>query len=558
MTQAEALDILKMGHNVFLTGAAGSGKTHTLRTYIQYLKEHHVPVAVTASTGIAATHLGGMTIHAWSGLGIRDDLTEIDIEDLESRQYLWKRYEATKVLIIDEISMLHHFRFDLLDRLCRAFKRKDTPFGGMQVVLCGDFFQLPPVTRPGEPDAYFAYHSRIWRNMNLKICYLEEQHRQQDSEFLSVLNAIRTNTVDEDIVLTLQGRLHQDTHAEVSPTKLSSHNEDVDFVNDEELKKVKGKEKKYVMTSRGNPNLVAALKKSCLAPETLTVRVGARVMFVKNNYEKGYVNGTLGEVEGYDVNGNPLVRTVAGKCISATIESWSIEEDGKVKAEISQIPLRLAWAITIHKSQGMSLDAAEIDLSKSFVVGMGYVALSRVRSLNGIKLLGFNNTALQVHPEVLEVDNELRQWSNDAVMMLEDVGRNKIAEVQEAFITKNGVPKEEKEGEELATHHKTKKMLLQKMHLDVIAKERGIKVDTVISHIEKLLEENEQLDLDHIRHKAFTNIRFDKIEKAFKESVKKHGDYRLAPVKAKLGSKFSYDEIRLARLFIQEEIDTVF
>jgi DNA replication protein DnaC len=150
MTQNEALDILKMGKHVFLTGAPGAGKTHTLRAYISYLKEKHIPVAVTASTGIAATHLGGTTIHAWSGLGIKDTLSAQDIDEMEERKYLWERYEKTKVLIIDEISMLHHFRFDLLDKLVRSFKRKDIPFGGMQVVLCGDFFQLPPISRAGE------------------------------------------------------------------------------------------------------------------------------------------------------------------------------------------------------------------------------------------------------------------------------------------------------------------------------------------------------------------------------------------------------------------------
>ena len=147
MTQNDALEILKMGHSVLLTGAAGSGKTHTLNTYIEYLKKNNVGVAVTASTGIAATHLGGTTIHSWSGLGIRDVLSPYEMDALEQRSYLWKRYHATRVLIIDEISMLHHFQLDLIDKLCRAFKRINTPFGGMQVVFCGDFFQLPPISR---------------------------------------------------------------------------------------------------------------------------------------------------------------------------------------------------------------------------------------------------------------------------------------------------------------------------------------------------------------------------------------------------------------------------
>jgi ATP-dependent exoDNAse (exonuclease V) alpha subunit len=159
MLQSHALDILKLGKNVFLTGPAGSGKTYVLNEYVRYLKSHGVDVAVTASTGIAATHLGGQTIHSWSGLGVRDTLTDYDIDDLMQRAYLYKRFERTKVLIIDEVSMLHHYRLDLIEWICRQFKRNEKPFGGMQVVFCGDFFQLPPVTRGEIVESEFAYKS---------------------------------------------------------------------------------------------------------------------------------------------------------------------------------------------------------------------------------------------------------------------------------------------------------------------------------------------------------------------------------------------------------------
>jgi hypothetical protein len=283
--------------------------------------------------------------------------------------------------------MLHHFRFDLLDQLARAFKRNNLPFGGMQVILCGDFFQLPPVSRPGEPEAHFAYRSKIWKEMDLKICYLTEQHRQNDDIFLGVLNDIRNNNVSEDTLLHLKSRYKKEPVSSVPPTKLSTHNENVDQINDVELGKIKGDEKLFEMNSRGKANIVEALKKSCLAPEHLVLKIGARVMFVKNSFEKKFANGTLGIIEGFSGAGFPLVKTASGKLIEATPMNWIIEEDGKIKAEIMQIPLRLAWAITVHKSQGMSLDAAEIDLSRSFAFGMGYVALSRVRSLNGLKLL---------------------------------------------------------------------------------------------------------------------------------------------------------------------------
>jgi len=154
MKQSEALEILKMGRNVYLTGPAGSGKTHLLNTYIDFLKENGVGIGVTASTGIAATHMNGVTIHSWAGIGIKDDLDEWEMDSLLQKQYLAKRFENTKVLIIDEVSMLHHYRLDLIDRVCRGFKQNELPFGGMQVILSGDFFQLPPITRGGGESSF--------------------------------------------------------------------------------------------------------------------------------------------------------------------------------------------------------------------------------------------------------------------------------------------------------------------------------------------------------------------------------------------------------------------
>ena len=176
------------------------------------------------------------------------------------------------------------------------------------------------------------------------------------------------------------------------------------------------------MDDKGKGVLVDILKRSCLAPEMLRLKDGAVVMFVKNNFDEGYVNGTLGVVERFGSDGMPVVRIKSGKTIHVKGDQWMIEEEGEVLAEIHQLPLRLAWAITVHKSQGMSLDAAEIDLSKSFVAGMGYVALSRVRTLSGLKLMGLNEIARKVSPDVLEHDAVLRKDSQNAVKELEKMG----------------------------------------------------------------------------------------------------------------------------------------
>lgn len=441
VTQKEALDLLMMGHNVFLTGQAGSGKTYLLTKYIEFLKKKKAGVAVTASTGIAATHLGGITIHSWSGIGIKDILDKKHLSKLSSNDRVKSRIQKAKVLIIDEISMFHSYRLDMVNEVCKTLRKNNSPFGGLQVILCGDFFQLPPVTDPNHEKSCFAFKSQTWEELDLKICYLDEQHRQLDDSFLKVLNSIRTSEISEFTFEKLAGRLNKNLSAEVTPSKLYTHNVDVDAINNFELAKIKNPEKKYSMTSRGNPDLVAALKKGCLAFEELTVKEGAVVMFVKNNQNRGYVNGTMGKIIGFDKEDDyPIVKTYLGTEIIAKPESWTIDDDDTVLAEISQVPLRLAWAITIHKSQGMTLDAAEIDLSKSFAFGMGYVALSRVKSLEGIKLMGINQQALLVDEEITQIDTTFRKLSAEIRAELKNLDPKIIKEKQKNFL-KSILPK---------------------------------------------------------------------------------------------------------------------
>ena len=414
MTQQEALEILKLGHNIYLTGAAGTGKTHTLNAYLEHLKRHRVVVGITASTGIAATHLGGMTIQSWSGMGNLETVYKEDLEHLQQKLYLKLRYLGAKVLLIDEISMLHAYQLDIINRLCKTFKSNALPFGGMQVILCGDFFQLPPVNKYRER-SYFAFESKAWEEANLRICYLDKAYRHADKDFITLLNAVRANHVTDAELSILVRALGQEIPSYIVPTRLYPHNVDVDAINAQELSSIDEKEHTYMMHGKGPGALVEGLTKGCLAPEKLVLKKKAQVMFVKNNPRMGYVNGTRGKIVDFDHEGFPIVELVTKRRIAVRPEKWSIIENNIPKAHIQQLPLRLAWAITIHKSQGMTLDAAEIDLSKSFVHGMGYVALSRVRSLKGMRLLGVNEMALQVDPDILEVDKELRTESAKAV-----------------------------------------------------------------------------------------------------------------------------------------------
>lgn len=434
MTQKEALNLFMLGKNIFLTGQAGSGKTYLLNLYIDYLKNHKVPIAVTASTGIAATHLNGGTIHSWSGIGIKSRLTRKDLSKILGNSHRTAKIKTAKILIIDEISMFHSYRLDLVNEICKMVRQDPRPFGGLQVILCGDFFQLPPINEPEQEKSSFAYKSKAWDELNLTICYLGEQHRQLDDSFLKVLNDIRSQEVSEYTFEKLSTRLNKELGKNITPTKLYTHNADVDAINNFELEKIEKPVHQYTMTTKGKKELVEALRKGCLAPQELLVKKGALVIFIKNNPMKGYINGTLGKVIGFDESNYPIVQTYDGKKIIASPASWQFEENETVIAQIDQVPLRLAWAITVHKSQGMSLDAAEIDLSKSFAYGMGYVALSRVKSLDGIKLLGINPTAFMVDANVAKFDDTLKKLSHESSLFLQQLGQSNIKKEQQIFI----------------------------------------------------------------------------------------------------------------------------
>jgi ATP-dependent exoDNAse (exonuclease V) alpha subunit len=409
MTQLEALGVLKSGANVFLTGPAGSGKTFVLNQFAEYLKKNKVPTAITASTGIAATHLGGLTIHSWAGIGIKDSLSSQEIKEIKNNDKVAERIAKAEVLIIDEISMLPPNVLEMVNYVCQAIRQSMRPFGGLQFVACGDFFQLPPITRDGG-EKKFAFDSEAWQKADLKICYLEEQHRQEDDNYLRILNEIRADKVSAWAREKLLCRLNQEVFDWDKPTKLYTHNVDVDRMNKQELGRIIGKPKTYDMTAKGAKNLIENLKRGCLAPEELVLKIGAIVMFVRNKFSGNstlYANGTMGKVVGFTGSNMPIVLTKNGK-IEVDRASWTIEVNGEAKAEIIQLPLKLAWAITIHKSQGLSMDAAEIDLSACFEPGMGYVALSRVRTLGGLKLLGINELSLKVSERISQFDKEIR------------------------------------------------------------------------------------------------------------------------------------------------------
>ncbi len=413
MTQSEALAILESGQSVLLTGAAGTGKTFVLNQFIKRARRDGKSIAVTATTGLAATHLGGVTIHAWSGIGVRESLDGMFFNKISKQRA--DIITKADVLIIDEVSMLHDYRLDMIEEVTRRIRGGDRPFGGLQVVLSGDFFQLPPVNRQDSKQGGFVTSSNIWLNDSFQVCYLEEQFRQSDDDdYSAILNGIRAGQLTRRQLDTLQSRSNIEVDPSVTRTRLLTINIDVDTINHQHLSELETEEYEFEMETSGRKQYVESLLKSCLAPQTLRLKRGAFVMCIKNSQDKKYVNGSLGVIEDFEPGSDyPIVKLTNGKEITIKPETWELIDGDKRRATATQLPLRLAWAITVHKSQGMTLDSAQIDLSKAFVEGMGYVALSRVRSLDNLVLDGMNGMALRTSPLARALDGELRARSID-------------------------------------------------------------------------------------------------------------------------------------------------
>lgn len=407
MDQGLALEIMLSGESVLLTGPAGAGKTFVLNQFIKLTKGEGKHVSVTATTGLAATHLGGTTIHSWAGIGVADSLPQGFAEHIaKGRREI---IEKTDVLIIDEISMLHDYRLDMVDEACRLVRRKDEPFGGIQIIMSGDFFQLPPINRGEARAGGFVVHSNAWRELDPTVCYLQEQHRQDDEALLDILNALRAGEIRRHHAEKLLARVDEQPPEDAVLTELHTVNFDVDRLNEKKLDELPGDELFYTQATTGSDNYVGNLQRSVLAPAVLRLKKGALVMAVKNAQDRRYANGSLGTVIDFEPDTEyPVVEFRNGKTVTMMPDTWELRDGDKKRASITQIPLRLAWAITVHKSQGMTLDAARIDLRKAFVEGMGYVALSRVKNLHNLYLTGINRMALQVSEDAQGIDGMLR------------------------------------------------------------------------------------------------------------------------------------------------------
>lgn len=622
MKQSTALDILKTGKNVFLTGQAGAGKTHTINQYLHYLRARDVAVAVTASTGIASTHMNGMTIHSWAGIGIADEVTPKLIANIKRKPQVVERIQRTQVLVIDEISMLHLKQFDMINQVLQAVKDNDLPFGGVQLLVAGDFFQLPPVGKPEEINREkFAFMSQAWLDADFQICYLTEQHRQKSQDQTNdnyfglnlndILNQIRCQVFDKNTLPALLATRSHDLAN--SRTRLYTHNVNVQNINEQELEKLDTEEHVFIGWGEGDEKLLETLKKGVRNTEELTLKVGAKVMFIKNNSDLNVSNGTIGTVVDFaptlidkdkkvenaetdkaksDENSQqntqqlfPIVKLNDGRKVLVEYDNWRIDdEEGEIVSAYYHIPLTLAWAITIHKSQGMTLDSAEIDLSKTFEKGQGYVALSRLKSLSGLKLLGINELSLQLDPLARGADKRFIELSNEQETNFLRQNPENIKDLQNAFILKsrgtldkNKIQAYEKrlalQQEKLKrkaqstkkdddnglseTFLQTKELLEESLTIAEIAEIRKLAQSTIVNHISRLQRHFDDLPIDYLRP---DEQMVDNVQQAYHKIVAREnaddrnedGDIKIQPIYEFLSAKYSYNEIRLAMLFIEK------
>lgn len=423
--------VVREEKSIFFTGSAGTGKSLLLRAIIAALRQKYTyepsHLAVCASTGLAAQNIGGTTIHAWGA--VTPSVHDLDklVSFIMRCRPAHRRWKLVKVLIIDEISMVDGRLFDTLAALARRLRskpNKGAPFGGIQLIVTGDFFQLPPVTRAGE-DVFFAFQSQAWKECIEHTATLSRVFRQRDDRFVTLLNEMRKGEISStatQILASLSRPLPD--HDGLLPTELFPLRVDVDRANATRMAALPGTVHRFLAHDSGPapPDKRRQLLNNMFAVATLDLKCDAQVMLVKNVTET-LVNGSVGRVLGFCPEPStaagenketdrtksekfPLVEfdTLNGKqkMLVTRDEFCAEDKEGKLLARRVQIPLVLAWALSIHKAQGQTLQRVKVDLNKVFEKGQSYVALSRAASLDGLQVLGFDAKKVVAHPRVLE------------------------------------------------------------------------------------------------------------------------------------------------------------
>ncbi|XDG00424.1 hypothetical protein ABKA04_000039 [Annulohypoxylon sp. FPYF3050] len=451
--------VIQKKQSVFFTGPAGTGKSVLMRAIIQELKRKWARdperLSVTASTGLAACNIGGMTLHSFAGIGLGKEDVPTLVKKIRRNAKAKNRWLRTNVLIIDEVSMVDGELFDKLSQIARTIRNNGRPWGGIQLIITGDFFQLPPVPDGGKKEGKFAFEAATWNTSIDHTIGLTQVFRQRDPHFADMLNEMRLGRISEDTIRTfkeLSRPLNFDDGLDV--TELFPTRQEVERSNDSRLRNLPGAVYHYEANDSGDPNVRDRLLSNMMAPKAMDLKKGAQVMLIKN-MDDTLVNGSLGKVVGFmneatfeiwgarddevgsgdegdadarskkkikafsrdienmkDNKEYPVVRFSATdgthRILLCIPEDWKVElPTGEVQASRKQLPLILAWALSIHKAQGQTLERVKVDLGKVFEKGQAYVALSRAVSKEGLQVLRFDKSKVMAHPKVIQFYNKL-------------------------------------------------------------------------------------------------------------------------------------------------------
>ena len=405
--QEKAWNAIIQGKNVFITGGGGVGKSFIISMYTK-MYQNGKKIAVTSTTGVSALLINGTTIHSFAGIGLGKGSAEAIVTTIMKKSYLMKRWRELDTLILDEISMLSPDLFDKLEQIARTVRRNEKPFGGIQLILSGDFCQLPCVDSDG-----ICASASSWDRCVEEVIYMKQIVRQTDIAFCNCLNDVRLAILSRETRKLLLSCFNRDLTNElgIAPTRLFPLNYAVNYLNDQEMDALSedGREfREYEMditvypTVRNKMEVLEKHKKNCMALETLQLCVGAQVMLLHNlDLPAKLANGSRGVVTNF-VDDMPVVKFLNGEERTIDYFVWEVEENDKKLLSARQIPLKVAYAMSIHKAQGVSLDYATVDLEEVFEYGQAYVALSRVRTLEGLNIIGLDFKKIKAHPQAKE------------------------------------------------------------------------------------------------------------------------------------------------------------
>ncbi|MDB4978151.1 MAG: helicase-like protein [Candidatus Peribacteria bacterium] len=531
--QEKAFDILQRQGNVFLTGAAGTGKSYLLRQYLAGKGSEDFPVI--ASTGAAAVLIGGRTFHSFFGLGILEGGVEAAVMKAVHNKKVSRRLARAQCVIIDEISMLSGSVLQAADMVARKVRGRDQPWGGLRMIVVGDFAQLPPIAASGmEKD--WAFRHPIWEQSEFQPALLSTVVRTQELDFLEILNFVRDGIVNDQVANFLNSRQTAGLDDDMDATRLYAHRTRAEAHNIERLKRIERPLQSFATKIMGDDRYADSMKRALPIPETLHLKVGALIMMRKNDMQAGYprfVNGSLGHITG--IHDDALeISLLSGEDIEIGPEKFSyLDGDGEEAACAWNFPVTLAWATTIHKAQGASLDRLVVDLSALWEPGQAYVALSRVRSSSGLFVEKWQASSIRVEPLVTELYASMTaamdRYQPKPLFLSVPLSHAQSGTVETAGHVKK-----------VDIYVQTKRMLDECLALEEIAMARGVRPEQVLLNIETMLQKKTVLSLTYLESSVPDFI-------AVCESFERHGLDHMKPVYDDFDADIPYVTLRLVR-----------